>query len=76
MFKGLYQKVIFVDQSQIKDQKFKKNEALTEFIPVDGPADEKQIEAIKQKMPSFCQKMLPEDLHYISTLLDDTKQIQ
>ena len=74
MFRGLYQRVHFADTSLL-EQKFKKNEVCTEFIPVDGAADNVQIQAIQATMPAFCQKMKPEDLYYIGTLLDETKQI-
>ena len=74
MFRGLYQKVLFVDTSKLQ-KKFKENEVCTEFIPVDGAADKEQIQAIQSTMPAFCRNMKAEDLYYISTLLDDTKQI-
>ena len=74
MFRALYQKVLFAD-TQLLEKKFKQNEVCTEFIPVDGPADIDQINAVLATMPAFCHKMKVEDLYYVSTLLDDSKQI-
>jgi hypothetical protein len=47
----------------------------SEFIPVDGKADETQVQAVKARLPSFCKKMTNEDLLYICSLIDETKQV-
>ena len=74
MFRALYQKVLFANTSNL-EKKFKQNELCTDFIPVDGPADKAQIQAVQARMPAFCHNMKVEDLYYVGTLLDDTKQI-
>ena len=73
MFRALYQKVLFVDTAGLF-KNFLQTEVCTEFIPVDGAADQEQINAVKAKMPAFCHNMKTEDLYYISTILDETKQ--
>ena len=73
MFRALYQKVLFVDTAGLF-KNFLQTEVCTEFIPVDGVADQEQINAVKAKMPAFCHNMRTEDLYYISTILDETKQ--
>ena len=73
MFRSLYQKVLLVDTAGLF-KNFLQTEVCTEFIPVDGVADQEQINAVKAKMPAFCHNMRTEDLYYISTILDETKQ--
>jgi hypothetical protein len=75
LFRGLYQKGFLVDTSKL-EKRFRENEVCSEFIPVDGPADEVQIQEVKSRMPAFCKDMLREDLLYVCSLLDDHKQIQ
>jgi hypothetical protein len=50
-------------------------ELCSEFIPVDGNAGELIIQAFKSRLPSFCKGMSCQDLSYISSLLDHSKQV-
>ena len=68
-FRGLYQKGFLVDTSKL-EKKVKQVEVCSEFIPVDGPADEEQIKAVRARLPAFCSGLTNEDLVYVSTLLD------
>jgi hypothetical protein len=72
LFRGLYQRGFFVETSQFTP-KFKEVEVCSEFIPVDGPADEEQVKAVRKRLPAFCEGLTNEDLLYISTLLDEHK---
>ena len=72
IFKGLYQKGIFVDVTKVSP-KFKEVEICTEFVPIDGPADEAQIKQVRERLPKYTLEMSNEDLYYISTLLDAQK---
>ena len=74
LFLGLYQKGFLVDTSKL-EKRFKTNEICSNFIPVDGPADEQQVQAVIKLLPACCKGMLREDLLYICSLLDETKQI-
>lgn len=53
LFRGLYQKGVFVDINKVST-KFKKTEVCSEFIPVDGPAEKEQIIKVKERLPKFC----------------------
>jgi hypothetical protein len=72
IFKGLYQRGIFVDATKVSP-KFKELEICTEFVPIDGPADEAQIKHVRERLPKYTLEMTNEDLYYISTLLDAQK---
>ena len=74
LFRGLYQKGFLVSASKL-DKKVREVELCSEFIPVDGKADELQIQAVKSRLPSFCKDMTCQDLVYISSLLDHSKQV-
>lgn len=50
-------------------------ELCSEFIAVDGPADEQQIAAVRSKLPAFCKDLTNQDLVYISSLVDESKQV-
>jgi hypothetical protein len=52
-FRGFYQKGFLVDTSKL-EKRFKQVEVCSEFIPVDGPADEAQVKALRAKLPAFC----------------------
>ena len=58
-----------MDTSKL-EKKVKQVEVCSEFIPVDGPADEEQIKAVRARLPAFCSGLTNEDLVYVSTLLD------
>lgn len=73
LFKGLNQKGFFVDTANL-DKKFKESEVCSEFILVDGPADNAQKMAVRSKFPSFCQGLTDSDLIYVAALIDDHKQ--
>ena len=49
-------------------------EVCSEFILVDGPADNAQKMAVRSKFPSFCQGLTDSDLIYVAALIDDHKQ--
>lgn len=72
LFRGLYQKGFFVDTSSFA-KKFKELEVCSEFIPIDGAADEEQVKEVRKRMPSFCEGLTNEDLLYIWSLLDEHK---
>ena len=72
LFRGLYQRGFFVETSQFF-HKFKEVEVCSEFIPVDGAADEEQVKAIRRRFPAFCEGLTNEDLLYVSGLLDEHK---
>ena len=74
LFRGLYQKGFLVSASKL-DNKVREVELCSEFIPVDGKADELQIDAVKGRLPSICIDMTCQDLFYISSLLDHSKQV-
>lgn len=50
-------------------------ELCSEFIAVDGPADEQQVAAVRSRLPAFCKTLTNQDLVYISGLVDDSKQV-
>jgi hypothetical protein len=72
LFKGLYQKGFIVDTSKLS-KKFKEVENCSEFIPVDGPADEEQVKEVRKKFPKFCEGLTNEELFYVSGLLKEDK---
>ena len=72
LFKGLYQRGFAVDCSKFAP-KFREVEVCTEFIPIDGAAEEDQIREVRKRMPKFCEGLTNEDLYYISGLLDESK---
>jgi hypothetical protein len=72
LFRGLYQRGFLVNTSNLSP-KLKEVEVCTEFIPIDGEADEEQVSEVRKRMPKFCQGLTNEDLVYISTLLDENK---
>ena len=72
LFRGLYQRGFLIETSQFTS-KFREVEVCSEFIPVDGPADEQQVKAVRKRFPAFCEGLTNEDLLYISTLLDEHK---
>ena len=74
LFRGLYQKGFLISVSKV-DQKVREGEICSEFIPVDGKADELQIQAVKSRLPSFCKDMTCQDLIFISSLIDYSKQV-
>ena len=74
LFVGLYQKGFFVDTSKL-EKRFRQNEICPDFIPVDGPADEVQVKAIRSLLPVSCRHMQVEDILYVYSLLDEHKQV-
>jgi hypothetical protein len=72
LFRGLYQKGFFVDTSKLS-KKFSELEVCTAFIPIDGEADEEQIQEVRKRLPKFCEGLTKEDLHFVSELLDEKK---
>lgn len=72
LVRGLYQKGFFVDASGFT-AKFKEVEVCSEFIPVDGAADEAQVQAVRKRLPKYCEGLSNEDLLYVFGLLDEHK---
>lgn len=72
LFRALYQAGFFVSTSQFSS-KFKQVEGCTDFIPIDGPADEAQVEEVRKRFPKFCSELTREDLVYVWGLLDEQK---
>lgn len=72
LFRGLYQRGFFVSTSNFT-AKFKEVEVCSEFIPIDGSADEDQIKEVRKRLPAFCAGLTNEDLLYVSGLLDEHK---
>lgn len=75
LFRGLYQKGFLVDSSLLS-KKVKTVEVCSEFIPVDGAADEEQVLEVRKRLPKFCEGLTNEDLVYVSSLLDEHKQVE
>jgi hypothetical protein len=48
-------------------------EVCTEFIPIDGAADEAQVEEVRKRFPKFCSGLTREDLIYVLGLLNEEK---
>lgn len=72
LVRGLYQKGFLVDASGFT-AKFKEVEVCSEFIPVDGAADEAQVQAVRKRLPKYCEGLTNEDLLYVFGLLDEHK---
>lgn len=70
--KGFYQRGFFVDSSKVSE-KFKELQVCPGFIPVDGEPEPDQLKRIVEKFPNFSQELPPEELYYITTLLDAQK---
>ncbi len=73
LLRGLYQRGFFIDTSNFT-AKFKEVEICSDFIPVDGAAEEGQVKQVMSKLPRYCQGLSGEDLIYVSELLDEDKQ--
>jgi hypothetical protein len=73
LIRGLYQKGFFVNTSSFTP-KFKEFEVCTEFIPIDGAADEHQIAEVRKRLPKFCEGLTNEELVYLSGLSDENKE--
>ena len=52
--RGLYQKGFLVDTSAFTP-KFKQVEVCSEFIPIDGAADEAQVQEVRKRLPKYCE---------------------
>jgi hypothetical protein len=63
-----------VDSTKLS-KKVKETEVCTEFIPVDGAADEAQVLKVRSKFPSFCKGLSEADLVYVGSLLDENKVV-
>jgi hypothetical protein len=72
LFRGLYQRGFFIDTSNFT-AKFREVEVCSEFIPIDGAADEAQVEVVRKRLPAFCAGLTNEDLLYVWGLLDEHK---
>jgi hypothetical protein len=72
LLQGLYQRGFFVDSSDFT-AKFREVEVCSEFIPVDGAADEAQVKEVRRRLPAFCEGLTSEDLLYVVGLLDEHK---
>jgi len=53
--------------------KFKEVEVCSEFIPIDGTADEEQVKEVRRRLPAYCAGLTNEDLLYVAGLLDEHK---
>lgn len=69
---GFYQRGFFINPEQASE-KVRELEVCPEFIPVDGPAAPGQLKKIVSQFPAYFQELPPEELYYITTLLDAQK---
>lgn len=53
----LRQKGVKVDCEKIEEKKFLEVETVVNWVPVDGPADEKQVEQIYESIPQRFRKV-------------------
>jgi len=70
--RGFYQRGFFIDSTKVSE-KFKNLEVCSSFIPVDGEPEPDQLKRIIEKYPQFSRELPPEELYYITTLLDAQK---
>ena len=70
--KGFYQRGFFIDSTKVSE-KFKELEVCPSFIPVDGEPEPDQVKLIYEKFPKYTLDLPPEELYYITTLLDAQK---
>ena len=70
--RGFYQRGFFIDSTKV-EAKFKELEVCPSFIPIDGEPEPDQSKRMYEKFPNYCLDLSPEELYYISTLLDAQK---